>query len=66
MNILIGKQWYQMPEIIPSNSDSVLHSCISISIHTQVVVEKMPVVVFIKQQKLSMSILKLTIISNEK
>jgi len=33
--ILIGKQWYQLPEFIPSNSDSVLHSCISISIHTQ-------------------------------
>jgi len=24
--ILIGKQWYQLPEFIPSNSDSVLHS----------------------------------------
>jgi len=29
------KQWYQLPELIPSNSDSGLHSCISISIHTQ-------------------------------
>jgi len=33
--IVIGKQWYQVPEFIPSNSNSVLHSCISISIHTQ-------------------------------
>jgi len=32
--ILIGKQQYQLPKFIPSNSDSVLHSCISISIHT--------------------------------
>ena len=30
-----GKQWYQLPEFVPSNSDSGLHSCISISIHTQ-------------------------------
>jgi len=29
--ILIGKQWHQMPEFIPSNSNSGLHSCISIS-----------------------------------
>jgi len=35
--ILIGKQRNQLPEFIPSNSDSVLHSCISISIHTQLV-----------------------------
>jgi len=28
-----GKQWYQLPEFIPSNLDSGLHSCISISIH---------------------------------
>jgi len=27
--------WYQLPKFIPSNSDSVLHSCISISIYTQ-------------------------------
>jgi len=33
--ILIGKQWYQLPEFIPSNSNSGLHSCISISIHAQ-------------------------------
>jgi len=33
--ILIGKQWYQLPEFIPSNSNSGLHSCISISIHTR-------------------------------
>jgi len=33
--ILIGMQWCQLPEFIPSNLDSVLHSCISISIHTQ-------------------------------
>jgi len=33
--ILIGKQWYQLPELIPPNSNSGLHSCISISIHTQ-------------------------------
>jgi len=33
--IPIGKQWYQLPEFIPSNSDSGLHNCISISIHTQ-------------------------------
>ena len=26
---------YQLPELVPSNSDSGLHSCISISIHTQ-------------------------------
>jgi len=30
--ILIGLQWYQLPEFIPSNFDSVLHRCISISI----------------------------------
>ena len=30
-----GKQWYQLTEFIPSNSDSGLHRCISISIHTQ-------------------------------
>ena len=35
--IPIGKQWHQLPEFIPSNSDSGLHSCISISIHTQYV-----------------------------
>ena len=33
--ILIGKQWYKLPELIPSNSNSVLHSCISISVYTQ-------------------------------
>jgi len=33
--ILIGKQWHQLPEFIPSNSNSGLYSCISISIHTQ-------------------------------
>jgi len=33
--IPIGKQWYQAPELIPSNTDSGLHRCISISIHTQ-------------------------------
>jgi len=27
--------WYQLPELIPTNSNSGLHSCISISIHTQ-------------------------------
>ena len=34
-HILIGKQWYQLPELIPTNSNSGLHHCISISIHTQ-------------------------------
>ena len=34
-HVLIGKQWYQLPELIPTNSNSGLHSCISISIHTQ-------------------------------
>ena len=33
--VLIGKQWYQLPELIPTNSNSGLHSCISISIHTE-------------------------------
>jgi len=33
--ILIGKRWYQLPEFSPSNLNSALHSCISISIHTQ-------------------------------
>ena len=33
--ILIGKQWYQLPEFIHSNSISALHSCISISVYTQ-------------------------------
>jgi len=33
--ILISKQWYQLPEFIPSNSNSGLHSCISISVFTQ-------------------------------
>ena len=37
-NILIGKQWYQLPEFIPSSLDCVLHSCIRISIHTQHVI----------------------------
>jgi len=32
--IPIGEQWYQLPEFVPSNSNSGLHSCISISIHT--------------------------------
>jgi len=30
----IGKQWYQLPEFIPSNSNSGLHSCISVSVYT--------------------------------
>ena len=30
--IFLGKQWYQLPELIPTNSNSGLHSCISISI----------------------------------
>ena len=34
-HVLIGKQWYQLPELIPTNSNSGLHRCISISIHTQ-------------------------------
>ena len=34
-HILIGKQWHQLPELIPTNSNSGLHSCIRISIHTQ-------------------------------
>jgi len=33
--ILVGKQWYQLPEFILPNSNSVLHSFISISIHTE-------------------------------
>ena len=33
-HVLIGKQWYQLSELIPTNSNSGLHSCISISIHT--------------------------------
>ena len=33
--IPIDEQWYQLPEFIPSNSNSGFHSCISISIHTQ-------------------------------
>jgi len=33
--VLIGKQWYQLPELIPTNSNSGVRSCISISIHTQ-------------------------------
>ena len=35
--VLIGKQWDQLPELIPTNSNSSLHNCISISIHTQLV-----------------------------
>ena len=31
--------WYQLPEFIPSNLNSGLHSCISISIHSQHVIE---------------------------
>jgi len=34
-NILIGKEWYQLPEFIPSSSHSVLHTCFRISIHTE-------------------------------
>jgi len=33
--ISISEQWYQLPEFIPSNLNSGLHSCISICIHTQ-------------------------------
>ena len=33
--VLIGKQWYQLPELTPTNSNSGVRSCISISIHTQ-------------------------------
>jgi len=33
-HVLIGKQWYQLPELIPTNSNSGLYR-ISISIHTQ-------------------------------
>jgi len=36
--ILIGKQWYQLPEFIPSNSNSGLRSCIIISVYTQYVI----------------------------
>ena len=32
--IHIGMQWNQLPEFIPSNSNSGLHSCISISFYT--------------------------------
>jgi len=35
LTILIGKQWYQLPEFIPSNSNSGLYSCTIISIYTQ-------------------------------
>ena len=28
--VLIGKQWYQLPELVPTISNSGLHSCISI------------------------------------
>ena len=31
--IYIRKQWYQLPDFIPSKSNSGLHSCIIISIH---------------------------------
>ena len=31
----IGKQWYQLSEFNQSNSNTVLHSCISISVHIQ-------------------------------
>ena len=34
-HVLIGKQWYQLPELIPTNSNSGLHSCLRISIQTQ-------------------------------
>ena len=37
--ILIGKKWYQLPEFIPSNSNSGLNSFISISVYTQHVAE---------------------------
>jgi len=33
--IFIDKQWFQLPEFIPSNSNSGLHSCISIFVYTQ-------------------------------
>jgi len=32
--IISNKLWYQLLEFIPSYSNSVLYSCISISIHT--------------------------------
>ena len=31
-HVFIGKQWHQLPELIPTNSNSGLHSCFSISI----------------------------------
>ena len=34
----IGKQWYHLPEFIPSNLNSGLRSCVSISIHIQHVI----------------------------
>ena len=34
-NILFGKQWYQLPEFIQSDSNPCVYSCISISIYTQ-------------------------------
>jgi len=33
--VVIGNQWYQLPELIPTNSNSGFHSCDSISIHVQ-------------------------------
>jgi len=27
-SLFIGKQWHQLPELIPTNSNSGLHSCI--------------------------------------
>ena len=28
-HVLIGKQWYQLPELIPTNSNSGLHNCVA-------------------------------------
>ena len=33
--IIIDKQWYLLPEFIPSSSNSGFHCCISISMHAQ-------------------------------
>jgi len=36
---LIGKQWYQLSELIPASSNSGLHICISISNHTDQLID---------------------------
>ena len=34
--MIMGRQWYRLPELIQSNSNTGIHNCISVSIHIQI------------------------------